>query len=76
MLMAYDQHWSTGEPGPVAAQRLVRIDTEKRMSELSPAKTIVCFGNYGYNWPGNKEEAETVSFQESLLAAKESLRRA
>jgi spore germination protein YaaH len=73
MLMAYDQHWSTGEPGPVAAQGWYESILKKRMSELSPAKTIVCFGNYGYNWPGNKEEAETVSFQESLLAAKESL---
>src|SRR5205085_1667411 len=43
------------------------------MAELSPAKTIICFGNYGYNWANDKSEAETVSFQEALLAAKESL---
>ena len=43
------------------------------MAELSPAKTIICFGNYGYNWTKDKKEAETLSFQESLLAAKESL---
>jgi len=75
MLMAYDQHWSTGEAGPVAGQDWFESILKKRMAELSPAKTIVCFGNYGYNWvPGEKgSEAETVSFQESLLAAKESL---
>lgn len=73
MLMAYDQHWSTGEAGPVAAQDWFESILKKRMAELSPAKTIVCFGNYGYNWTNDKEEAETVSFQESLLTARESL---
>jgi cellulose synthase/poly-beta-1,6-N-acetylglucosamine synthase-like glycosyltransferase/peptidoglycan/xylan/chitin deacetylase (PgdA/CDA1 family)/spore germination protein YaaH len=73
MLMAYDQHWSTGEAGPVAGQDWYESILKKRMAELSPARTIICFGNYGYNWPDTKGEAETVSFQESLLAAKESL---
>lgn len=73
MLMAYDQHWSTGEAGPVAGQDWFESLLKKRMSELSPDKTIVCIGSYGYNWPGDKAEAETVSFQEALLSAKESL---
>lgn len=73
MLMAYDQHWSTGEPGPVAGQDWFETTLKKRMAELSPAKTIVCIGNYGYNWAGGKEEAEDTSFQQALIAAKESL---
>ncbi len=73
MLMAYDQHWSTGSAGPVAGQDWFESLLKKRMAELSPAKTIVCFGNYGYNWTNDKQEAETLTFQESLLAAKESL---
>ena len=73
MLMAYDQHWSTGTAGPVAGQDWYDSLLKKRMAELSPAKTIICFGNYGYNWANDKSEAETVSFQEALLAAKESL---
>lgn len=73
MLMAYDQHWSTGGPGPVAGQDWYDTILKKRMAELSPAKTIVCFGNYGYNWTKDEKEGEDISFQESLLAAKESL---
>ncbi len=73
MLMAYDQHWSTGGAGPVAGQDWFESILKKRMAQLSPAKTIICFGNYGYNWADDRSEAETVSFQESLLAAKESL---
>ena len=73
MLMAYDQHWSTGSAGPVAGQDWFELLLKKRMAELSPAQTIICFGNYGYNWANDKSEGETVSFQESLLAAKDSL---
>jgi cellulose synthase/poly-beta-1,6-N-acetylglucosamine synthase-like glycosyltransferase/peptidoglycan/xylan/chitin deacetylase (PgdA/CDA1 family)/spore germination protein YaaH len=73
MLMAYDQHWSTGPGGPVSGEDWYEEILKRRMAELSPAKTIVCFGNYGYNWANDNSEAETLSFQESLLAATESL---
>jgi len=73
MLMGYDQHWSTGGAGPVAGVDWFDSILKKRMQELSPSKTIVCVGNYGYNWSDDGSEAETVSFQDSLLAANESL---
>ncbi|MFN6964377.1 MAG: glycosyltransferase [Pyrinomonadaceae bacterium] len=73
MLMAYDQHWSTGEPGPVAGEDWFEAGLKKRMSELDPRRTIVCIGNYGYDWSSDKSEARTVSFQESLIAARDSL---
>ncbi|MBL0241626.1 MAG: glycosyltransferase [Chloracidobacterium sp.] len=73
MLMAYDQHWSTGGAGPIAGQDWFESILKKRMAELSPAQTIICFGNYGYNWTKNEKEGEDISFQQSLLAAKESL---
>ncbi|MDQ6787613.1 MAG: glycosyltransferase [Acidobacteriota bacterium] len=73
MLMAYDEHWSSGEAGAIAGQDWFESILKKRMAELSPAKTVVCFGNYGYNWTKGAREAEDVSFQESVLTAKESL---
>ncbi|HYJ90480.1 MAG TPA: glycosyl hydrolase family 18 protein, partial [Pyrinomonadaceae bacterium] len=73
MLMAYDQHWSDGEAGPVSGEDWFESILKKRMEELSPAKTILCVGNYGYNWSDQSKEAETVSFQDSLVTAKESL---
>ena len=51
--MAYDQHWSTGGAGPIAGQDWFESILKKRMAELSPAQTIICFGNYGYNWTKN-----------------------
>jgi cellulose synthase/poly-beta-1,6-N-acetylglucosamine synthase-like glycosyltransferase/peptidoglycan/xylan/chitin deacetylase (PgdA/CDA1 family)/spore germination protein YaaH len=73
MLMGYDQHWSTGEAGPVAGEEWFESILKKRMQELSPAKTIVCIGSYGYNWSDDGTEAETVSFEDALITAKESL---
>ena len=73
MLMAYDQHWATGEAGAIAGQDWFEAILKKRMAELSPAKTIVCFGNYAYNWTKGKKEAEDITFQQAVLTAKESL---
>ena len=73
MLMAYDQHWETSEPGPIAGQDWFEAVLKKRMAELSPAKTVICFGNYGYKWEKGTKQAEDISFQESVLTAKESL---
>jgi len=73
MLMAYDQHWATGQPGSIAGQDWFETILKKRMAELAPEKTIICFGNYGYDWVSGKSEAEDISFQQAVLAAKESL---
>jgi peptidoglycan-N-acetylglucosamine deacetylase len=73
MLMAYDQHWSTGSAGPIAGQDWFESILKMRMAELSPAQTIICFGNYGYDWTNDGKEAETITFQEALLSARDSL---
>ena len=72
MLMAYDEHWGTGTPGAIASQNWFETTLAKRMKELDPAKTIVCIGNYGYDWSSRKKEADEVSFQESVLSARDS----
>jgi cellulose synthase/poly-beta-1,6-N-acetylglucosamine synthase-like glycosyltransferase/peptidoglycan/xylan/chitin deacetylase (PgdA/CDA1 family) len=71
LLMAYDQHWSTSAAGPIVAQDWFERNLALRMSELEPAKTIICFGNYGYNWTQGNETTE-VTFQEAVLAARDS----
>ncbi len=72
MLMAYDEHWSTGAAGAIASQNWFDGILAKRMAELDPQKTIVCLGNYGYDWSSKKKEADEVSFQEAVLAARDS----
>jgi cellulose synthase/poly-beta-1,6-N-acetylglucosamine synthase-like glycosyltransferase/peptidoglycan/xylan/chitin deacetylase (PgdA/CDA1 family)/spore germination protein YaaH len=72
MLMAYDQHWASSAPGSVASQGWFEQLLAERMRELDPAKTIVCVGNYGYDWTSAGGEAPEVTFQEAVLSAKES----
>ncbi|MGH9882127.1 MAG: glycosyl hydrolase family 18 protein, partial [Pyrinomonadaceae bacterium] len=73
MLMAYDQHWATGEDqGPVAAQDWYESTLIKRMHDLDPAQTIIILGNYGYDWTDGKTEGDEVTFQEALIHARES----
>lgn len=72
MLMGYDQHWATGAPGPIAAQDWFERNLRLRMSELDPAKTIVCVGIYGYDWTDRGTEANELTFQEAVLSARDS----
>ncbi len=72
MLMAYDEHWSTGQAGAVASQDWFEKNLAKRMKDLNPQKTIVCIGNYGYDWSNREKEAKEVSFQEAVLSARDS----
>jgi cellulose synthase/poly-beta-1,6-N-acetylglucosamine synthase-like glycosyltransferase/peptidoglycan/xylan/chitin deacetylase (PgdA/CDA1 family)/spore germination protein YaaH len=72
MLMAYDEHWSTSNAGSVAGQSWYEQILRRRMSELDPAKTIVCIGSYGYDWSTTGGEATEVTFQEAVLSARDS----
>ena len=72
MLMAYDQHWTGSDAGPVAAQDWFEQKLIARMHELDASKTIIALGNYGYNWSDATTEADEVTFQEALISAHES----
>jgi peptidoglycan-N-acetylglucosamine deacetylase len=73
MLMGYDEHWSSGEAGPVASQSWFSTRLAARMRDLDPAHTIVAIGNYGYDWTeGGQRQADDITFQEVMLAARDS----
>jgi cellulose synthase/poly-beta-1,6-N-acetylglucosamine synthase-like glycosyltransferase/peptidoglycan/xylan/chitin deacetylase (PgdA/CDA1 family)/spore germination protein YaaH len=72
MLMAYDEHWASGAPGPVASQRWFEKTLAHRMRELDPTRTVICLGNYGYDWSDGDTEATELTFQEAVLAARDS----
>ena len=72
ILMAYDQHWTGSDAGPVAAQDWFEQKLIARMRDLDASKTIIALGNYGYNWSDANTEADEVTFQEALITARES----
>ncbi|HZZ70577.1 MAG TPA: glycosyltransferase [Phenylobacterium sp.] len=73
MLMAYDQHYGGGEPGPVAAQDWFESNLARRMEHLDPAKTVVALDNVGYDWtlpgPHNKAASEAIVFADATQRA-------
>jgi len=50
ILMNYDQHQTTSDPGPIAGQDWF-IDNLTRVLKVVPKQKLICaVGNYGYDW--------------------------
>ncbi len=49
-LMAYDEHWSSAEPGPIASQDWFVDGITTAVNEVPANKIVVTLGNYGYDW--------------------------
>ena len=70
--MIYDEHYQSGEPGPVASQGFFEDQITKLAKSLPASKLIAGFGNYGYDWIiGDRGGAEVV-FDDVMAAASES----
>ncbi|MDE2487297.1 MAG: glycosyltransferase [Alphaproteobacteria bacterium] len=76
VLMAYDQHWGTGDPGPAAGEGWFERNLAKRMKQLDPAHTVLALGAYGYDWtlPDGKDKgsATAVTFSDATQTAYDS----
>lgn len=70
ILMAYDQHWQGGEPGPIAADGWFAERLATTMRGLPPGKAIVALGNYGYDWHDGR--ADSLTIEEAWLRARDS----
>jgi spore germination protein len=51
LLMAYDYHWSTSDPGPVAPIGKLRDTAAYALTKIPAKKLIWGVGVYGYDWP-------------------------
>ncbi|MFO1372683.1 MAG: glycosyltransferase [Candidatus Competibacteraceae bacterium] len=71
ILMAYDEHWSSGSPGPIASLPWFAKVLRQRQADVPADKMIVAIGNYAYDWEQG-HPAEERTFEEAVLIAKES----
>lgn len=71
ILMAYDQHYSGSEPGPVAGLDWFENMLRMRQADVPAPKTIVAIGNYAYDWKEGGEP-DIRTFEEAVLTAAES----
>ena len=73
ILMAYDEHASESDAGPVASQGWFSDAVARRSAEVPPGHLIVAVGNYGYDWTeGSRAHGNQLSFQEAMREALES----
>ena len=68
MIMAYDQHYTGGAPGPIASIGWVEKVLQFATSQVPPGKLILGIAGYGYSWlkPGN---AYSVTYQKAVELA-------
>ena len=70
IFMAYDQHWDSGEAGPIASQDWFVRQVEQAQRQIGRDKLVVALGSYGYDWHGGT--ADALSVEEAWLAAHDS----
>ena len=72
IIMSYDEHWSTGQPGAIASQDWFDSVVDKRLADIPKEKLIFAIGNYGYDWPEKSGQATAITFEEAIIIALES----
>ena len=48
--MVYDEHYQSGEPGPIASEDWFQKEIDRLGRIAPPAKMVIGIGNYGYDW--------------------------
>ena len=77
ILMNYDFHWPTSDPGPIAPQDWFVRDIQNMVKLVPPEKLVMGIANYGYDWPEKSKTnphpvAQAVTFQQGVITAVES----
>ena len=67
--MVYDEHYQSGEPGPVASEPWFEEQLNHVLKVLPPEKTVIALGGYGYDWVIGEEGGTEVSHGDVMAAA-------
>lgn len=68
MVMAYDEHYAGGNPGPIASPSWVKQVLNFTIGQVNPAKVILGIPGYGYNWSGSGPASALTYSQAEALA--------
>lgn len=63
MLMAYDEHWCGGAPGPVASLPWVRKVVDYAVQTIPRQRVLLGVATYGYDW--SRQGCRTLSWTEA-----------
>jgi spore germination protein YaaH len=70
ILMAYDEHWQTGQPGPIASDPWFASVVRRAVPQAPSSGAIVAVASYAYDWPANGPATVLSIPQAEALAAK------
>ncbi len=70
VVMAYDMHYATSNPGPIADHKWVEGILGRICREVPSEKVLLSLAAYGYDWP-NGDEAEDITYEEAIVRARE-----
>ncbi|MGH2399515.1 MAG: glycosyl hydrolase family 18 protein, partial [bacterium] len=68
IIMAYDEHWDTGSPGPVASLPWVEGVVRFNKTQVPVQKLLLGVAFYGYDWP-RPGAGEAISMREAARRA-------
>jgi cellulose synthase/poly-beta-1,6-N-acetylglucosamine synthase-like glycosyltransferase/peptidoglycan/xylan/chitin deacetylase (PgdA/CDA1 family)/spore germination protein YaaH len=72
--MLFDEHYSEGEPGPIASQGFYVAQAKRFARLVAPSKLILMLGAFGYDWNDAEavgaKKAEPYEFAEIMRAAR------
>jgi poly-beta-1,6 N-acetyl-D-glucosamine synthase len=71
MVEGYDEHGMVDQPGPISSTNWYREVLVHAVEKIPPAKLVMGLGNYAYDWPEGGGEAESMSYLEALLRARD-----
>jgi len=68
--MVYDEHYQTSRPGPIASEEWFQGQLDHLATLLPAEKTVIGFGNYGYDWIiGTRGGGVEVTYGDVISAA-------
>ncbi|MES2202491.1 MAG: glycosyl hydrolase family 18 protein [candidate division FCPU426 bacterium] len=65
--MTYDEHWATGDAGPVSSPQFTEATEAYAVTAADPSKIELGMAAYGYDWAGKKAVSVSYSEFEELL---------
>lgn len=68
MLMAYDNHFSTSKPGPVAPYPWIEYVLDETCRQLPSEQVVLCVAGYGYDWAKGGQGVD-VTYQQAIARA-------
>ncbi len=71
VVMDYDEHYSSSDPGPIASIGWYNKVLNRALEYIPEDKLIVGIGNYGYDWKENKKVSESITYQSALILARD-----